>query len=118
MAPTPLGHFLQSQLDARHELASDFAVRAGLGVSHVYQILRGERIDIRKGTLEKIAAGFGMTVAEMMATVEPRLTDDDPLVELIRVRTENVHLKSVINQMKGILATFTGPNHAGSVAIA
>lgn len=107
MASTPLGHFLQSQLDARNELAADFATRAGLGVSHVYQILRGERGNVRKDTLEKIARGFGMTVPQMMTAIDPSLADEDPLVALARVRTENQMLKRILGDMKQVLSVLS-----------
>jgi transcriptional regulator with XRE-family HTH domain len=100
MTSTPLGHFLQSQLDARNELAADFAARAGLGVSHVYQILRGERGNVRKDTLEKIAHGFGMTVPQMMATIDPTLTDDDPFLAL-------AHARAKIQQLERVVADIT-----------
>ena len=40
-SPAPFGQFLQRQLADTDVSPADFAVQAGLSVSHVYQLLRG-----------------------------------------------------------------------------
>jgi flavin reductase (DIM6/NTAB) family NADH-FMN oxidoreductase RutF len=45
-----------------------FAARAGLSVSHVYQLLRGDRTDPRGTTLRKIAAALGLSDAQLMTS--------------------------------------------------
>ena len=42
-----------------------FAERAGLSLSHVYQLLRGDRADPRGTTLRKIAAALGLSETEL-----------------------------------------------------
>jgi flavin reductase (NADH) len=42
-----------------------FAERAGLSVSHVYQLLRGDRSDPRGTTLRKIAAALGVSETQL-----------------------------------------------------
>ena len=69
---TSLGRFLSDELAVRGETGEEFARRNGMNVSHVYQIIRGEKKNPQLDTVQKIAAGLGMTVAEMHAAMEGR----------------------------------------------
>jgi transcriptional regulator with XRE-family HTH domain len=81
--PKPLAVFLRDELDARGLDEKQFAARAGLGLSHVYQILRGERRSVRDDTLQKIAAGLGMTMSEVSLARE-ELQAKTPEAERVR----------------------------------
>jgi flavin reductase (DIM6/NTAB) family NADH-FMN oxidoreductase RutF len=62
---------------AQADLApADFAQRAGLSLSHVYQLLRGDRADPRSATLRKVAAALHMSDAQLARAIfaEPRAT--------------------------------------------
>ena len=69
------GEFLDRQLTLRGLTPAQFAQRADLGVSHVYQILRGDRADPRGTTLQKMAAALGLSPAQM-ALAQAQAQDD------------------------------------------
>src|SRR5690349_8872548 len=60
-----LGKFLTRPLDAICLEAAQLARRPDLSVSHVYQLLRGDRSDPRRTNFQKLAGALGMTEAEM-----------------------------------------------------
>jgi flavin reductase (DIM6/NTAB) family NADH-FMN oxidoreductase RutF/plasmid maintenance system antidote protein VapI len=66
------GLFLDQQLAQRGLTATCFAERAGLSASHVYQLLRGDRLDPRGTTLRKVARALGMAESELTTTVAGR----------------------------------------------
>jgi flavin reductase (DIM6/NTAB) family NADH-FMN oxidoreductase RutF len=64
---TPFGQFLDHQLEHLQLTPAAFAERAGLSVSHVYQLLRGDRPDPRGTTLRKVAAALGLPDDQLTA---------------------------------------------------
>ncbi len=71
------GRALERELDARHLTPADLAQRAELSLSHVYQLLRGDRPDPRGTTLRKVAGVLGLSEAQLTAT-EPQPEPADP----------------------------------------
>lgn len=74
-ATTRVGSLLERQLAERNLSVAEFARRAELSPSHVYQLLRGDRPDPRGTTLRKIAAALSLTEAQLGRTPpdeEPR----------------------------------------------
>jgi flavin reductase (DIM6/NTAB) family NADH-FMN oxidoreductase RutF len=67
--PSRFGDFLHTRLAAADLAPADFAAAAGLSVSHVYQLLRGDRADPRGSTFHKVAAALGMTDAALASAV-------------------------------------------------
>lgn len=64
--PTSLDQFVQQQLEAQGLTVKEFARRSGLGISHAYQVLRGERSKRPSAeTFDAVARGLNMTPAEM-----------------------------------------------------
>lgn len=82
---TQLGVFLQSELQRRDLSPEEFGRRSGLGTSHIYQLIRGQKTP-RQDTLDKIASGFGMGTADLLRAVEAE-TETDPIEQAIRQRT-------------------------------
>lgn len=76
--PTPLSQFLRQQLVAQQLSEREFALRSGLGLSHVYQILRGDKKHTRGDTLDKIAEALGMAPSEMQVAMGKGSTDLAP----------------------------------------
>ena len=68
-ARSALGVFLERQLGQAGLSAADFAARADLSLSHVYQLLRGDRADPRGTTFRKVAAALQMTDAQLARAV-------------------------------------------------
>ena len=64
-----LAQFAQQQIDAQGLTVKEFARRSGLGVSHAYQILRGQRPNASAETVEAVARGLSMTPAEMLTAM-------------------------------------------------
>jgi hypothetical protein len=55
----------------------------------VYQIIRGEKPNVRQGTIGKIGTGLGMTAAELLAAVaanDGQSAETDPIEAAIRSR--------------------------------
>jgi flavin reductase (DIM6/NTAB) family NADH-FMN oxidoreductase RutF len=71
------GALLDRQLADRDLSPAEFARRADLSLSHVYQLLRGDRPDPRGTTLRKVANALGLSESELSA---PQLqpVDNDP----------------------------------------
>jgi flavin reductase (DIM6/NTAB) family NADH-FMN oxidoreductase RutF len=65
------GKFLDHELAQRGLGPVQFAERSGLSLSHVYQLLRGDRADPRGTTFSKAAAALGMTEASLAQAVFP-----------------------------------------------
>jgi flavin reductase (NADH) len=61
------GKLLDQQLARLDLTPAQFAQRAGLSASHVYQLLRGDRSDPRGTTRRKVAAALGMPATELAA---------------------------------------------------
>ena len=61
------GALLDRQLTERGLSPADFAKRADLSLSHVYQLLRGDRPDPRATTLRKVASALGLSESELSA---------------------------------------------------
>jgi flavin reductase (DIM6/NTAB) family NADH-FMN oxidoreductase RutF len=61
------GALLDRQLADRHLSPAEFAKRADLSLSHVYQLLRGDRPDPRGTTLRKVASALGLSESELGA---------------------------------------------------
>jgi flavin reductase (DIM6/NTAB) family NADH-FMN oxidoreductase RutF len=57
---------LDRQLAQRRLSPAEFARRADLSLSHVYQLLRGDRPDPRGTTLRKVASALGLSEADLM----------------------------------------------------
>jgi len=55
------GKFLAAELERRDLEPAELAARSGLSLSHVYQLLRGDRADPRGATLRKVAAALGLS---------------------------------------------------------
>jgi transcriptional regulator with XRE-family HTH domain len=79
---TPLAVFLARQLDLRQWSRDEFARRTGLTRSHVYFILDGARQNVGIDTIERIAAGLGITRAELFAAVDQ---DSDQTADEVEV---------------------------------
>ena len=80
-----LGAYLGNELNRRNWSPEEFGRRSGLGTSHVYQIIRGQKSNIRQATVDRIADGLGMTVGELMTAVEAQ-TEPDPIEQMIHAR--------------------------------
>lgn len=76
--PISLSHFLRQQLAAQQLSEKEFALRSGVGLSHIYQMLRGERKYVRGETLDRIAAGLGLTPSAMAVLMGKGAPDEDP----------------------------------------
>ena len=73
-----LGSYLEDELHRRDLSPEDFGRRSGLGTSHVYQIIRGQKTNVRQSTIDRIAEGLGMTPAELMVAIGKGAADDSP----------------------------------------
>lgn len=61
-----ISQFVNQQIASQHLTVKEFAARSGLGLSHAYQLLRGERKrGVTSETMDAIARGLRMTPAEM-----------------------------------------------------
>jgi transcriptional regulator with XRE-family HTH domain len=84
-----LAEFTRRQMTLLGIDAKTLSKRSGLGLSHIYQIIKGERPRPSAGTLDAIARGFGMTPAEMAIAMGRATPEDDPeeseLVALFRL---------------------------------
>jgi transcriptional regulator with XRE-family HTH domain len=107
--PSPLAQYLSYRLHERHESADEFARRIGVNASGFYRLLRGGHAAPQQRTLEKIAAGLGMTASELLAVVEAQ-DETDPVERTIRQRTGEMReaLNGIPRQFWGtvIKATF------------
>jgi flavin reductase (DIM6/NTAB) family NADH-FMN oxidoreductase RutF len=65
------GKFLDRRLAELDLRPAQFAERSGLSLSHVYQLLRGDRADPRGTTFSKVAAALGTSEAELARAVFP-----------------------------------------------
>jgi flavin reductase (NADH) len=70
------GRALERELDARQLTPADLARRAELSLSHVYQLLRGDRPDPRGTTLRKVAGALGLSEAQLTSN-QPGPSDED-----------------------------------------
>ena len=68
--PSPLAQYITARLAERHESADKFARCIGVNTSGFYKLLRGAYGAPQQGTLEKIAAGLGMSAAELLSRVD------------------------------------------------
>jgi flavin reductase (NADH) len=68
-SPSRFGEFLQARLAEADLAPALFAARAGLSISHVYQLLRGDRADPRSTTFHKVAAALEMSDAALARAV-------------------------------------------------
>src|SRR5205807_7052384 len=71
------GRLLQRQLAERRLSVGDFARRAELSPSHVYQLLRGDRPDPRGTTLHKISAALGLSEQQLTVPDHANAIDAD-----------------------------------------
>jgi len=69
------GKFLDGQLRRLDLEPAQFAEKSGLSLSHVYQLLRGDRADPRGTTFRKAAAALDMSETQMARAV---FGDDSP----------------------------------------
>jgi flavin reductase (NADH) len=69
------GAFLDRQLEQLGLTPAQFADRAHLGLSHVYQILRGDRSDPRGTTLHKVAAALELNETQLPLAGRPSLPE-------------------------------------------
>lgn len=83
--PSLLAEYLSGRLAQRGESADEFARRVGINASGLYKLLRGAYVAPSQSTLEKIAAGLGMSAAELLAAAEAQ-TETDPVEQAIRQR--------------------------------
>jgi transcriptional regulator with XRE-family HTH domain len=81
-----LGSYLRDELHRRDLSPEEFGRRSGLGTSHIYQIIRGEKPNVRQATVDRIAKGLSMTSAELLAALNDD-PDDDVIEQAIRQRT-------------------------------
>jgi flavin reductase (DIM6/NTAB) family NADH-FMN oxidoreductase RutF len=65
------GRRLEHHLAQRHLTPVEFAQRADLSLSHVYQLLRGDRPDPRGTTLRKVATALGLSETQLAESHEP-----------------------------------------------
>jgi repressor LexA len=72
---------LQQLMEERHVSIEALSVRAGISLSGVYKILSGERGNPRRTTIEKLAAGLGVSPTRLMG-------DDVPCVGHARHEVE------------------------------
>src|SRR3979490_741612 len=63
------GKFLDGQLRRLALEPAQFAEKSGLSLSHVYQLLRGDRADPRGTTFRKAATALDMTETQMARAV-------------------------------------------------
>jgi transcriptional regulator with XRE-family HTH domain len=80
MQPSPLARYVGDRLAERREGPDDFAHRVGINASGLYKLLRGAYTMPTQRNLDKIAAGLGMSAAELLAAVDP-IDDDDDLIK-------------------------------------
>jgi len=71
------GRALERELAARQMAPVELAKRAELSLSHVYQLLRGDRPDPRGTTLRKVATALGLSEAQLTSG-ETEPTDVGP----------------------------------------
>jgi len=69
------GAFLDRRLEQLGLTPAQFAERANLGLSHVYQILRGDRSDPRGTTVHKVAAALGLSETQLPLAGRASLPD-------------------------------------------
>lgn len=103
--PTNLGQFLRTQLDLQQLPEKEFSKRADMGLSHVYQILRGERKHARADTLDKIAYALNMTPAEMAAAMgrgNSHVDLDPELAALLR-QLPAEHRPTLKSMLRGLI---------------
>lgn len=86
--PLTPSQFMRQQFDAQDISIKTFSARSGLGLSHAYQLLRGERKSVSVETMDAIARGFGMSPAEAAAMMGrgPITTGHDELERIAIVR--------------------------------
>jgi flavin reductase (DIM6/NTAB) family NADH-FMN oxidoreductase RutF len=72
------GRFLDRRLAQLGLSPAQFAHRAELSLSHVYQLLRGDRADPRGTTLRKVAAALGLSQGELALALDAA---DEPPAE-------------------------------------
>ena len=85
MQPSPLARYLSLRLAERHTSPDEFARSVGINASGFYKLLRGAYAAPQQRTLEKIAAGLGLSASELLAAVEAR-DEIDPLERSLRQR--------------------------------
>ena len=73
-----LAQFAQQQRLAQGLTVKEFARKAGLGISHAYQILGGERPRPSAETFDAVARGLSMTPAEMAVAMGRAAAGQDP----------------------------------------
>jgi transcriptional regulator with XRE-family HTH domain len=107
---TNLSRFLRQQLDLQQLTEREFAARSGLGLSHVYQILRGERKHTRGDTLDKVAIGLHMTPAEMAnAMGRGSLLDDlDPEIAALVRQVQIEDQPTLKSMLRGLVSPRNG----------
>jgi transcriptional regulator with XRE-family HTH domain len=116
-----LSAFLRRELHRRDWSAEEFGRRAGLGTSHVYQILAEKKQGIRATTLDRIAHGLDMTTSQLVAALEgPRATDssrvDPDLALIVRVWPRlSLSVREAINLLvsAGMRQLPDGPDQLG-----
>lgn len=84
--PSALARYLGDVLAERGESPEDFARRIGINFSGFYRFLRGTYRGPQQRTMEKIAAGLGMSVGELLTAVEAEDETDDPIKQAILQR--------------------------------
>jgi transcriptional regulator with XRE-family HTH domain len=87
--PSVLAQYVADRLAERHENPDEFARRIGINSSGLYKLLRGAYGAPSQRTLEKIAAGLGMSAAELLAAADPQ-TEVDPVEQAIRQRASEM----------------------------
>lgn len=76
--PRAVARFVEAWAQQRGETLQQFADRAGLNASGLYQMARGERQYLHDTTLTKLAEGMRMSSAELLTAVGRGAADSDP----------------------------------------
>jgi transcriptional regulator with XRE-family HTH domain len=108
-----LSAFARRQLAAQGLSVKEFARRADLGLSHAYQLIRGERPRPSAETFDAIARGLNMTPAEMAVAMGKGVVDLAPdEVEMLAIyRQVPPEEKPIIKrQLRGLAIPPTTPN--------
>lgn len=106
---TALGEFARREIKAQGLSVKDFASKSGLGLSHTYQILRGDRSKRTSAeTVEAVARGLGLTPAELAVAMSHGAPDEDPQRAVVSALVRQVRRED-LTTVERILRAFHVP---------
>ena len=81
-APSAWWHYVDRKRVELDLTGAEFATRSGIGKSHAYQILKGERPQATLETLRAVARGLGITPSELLAGMGEGAEDEPEVAEM------------------------------------